>query len=117
MMADELVVVFENAPGPEPARFIEVENATTGESVVVKWSKWDYDPERWALGSFVAWEDARRLEELLARYREALELIAHGVWTARNSVESIVWTAREALKSGGRDGRTVPGLRHASRTG
>lgn len=37
------------------------------------------------------------------RYREALELIARGVWTARNSVESIVWTAREALKEPNND--------------
>jgi hypothetical protein len=32
------------------------------------------------------------------RLREALTLIARGVWTAPNSVESMVWTAREALK-------------------
>lgn len=101
-MADELVVVFENAPSHEPARFVEVENATTGESVSVKWSKWDNDPERWVLGSFVTWEDAVRLEQRIERYREALELIARGVWTARNSVESIVWTAREALKPEGK---------------
>lgn len=98
IVTDELVVVFENAPGHEPARFVEVENATTGESVSVKWSKWDNDPERWVCGSFVSWEDAIRLEQRAERYREALELIAQGVWIAPNSVESIVWSAREALK-------------------
>lgn len=36
--------------------------------------------------------------ERAERYREALELIARGTWTAKNSVESIVWTARQALK-------------------
>lgn len=43
----------------------------------------------------------RRAEQAEAeneRFRDALTIIAHGVWTARNSVESIVWTAREALK-------------------
>ncbi len=33
-------------------------------------------------------------------YRDALTLISRGVWTARNSVESIVWGARDALKKG-----------------
>ena len=41
---------------------------------------------------------ADRLESQNRKYREALELISRGVWTARNSVESMVWTAREALK-------------------
>lgn len=72
-MADELVIVFENAPGPEPARFVEVENAVTGESVSVKWSKWDNDPEKWALGSFVLWEDA---EALTARLVDAGQRLA-----------------------------------------
>lgn len=42
-----------------------------------------------------------RINELLAentRLREALTLIARGTWTAKNSVESIVWSAREALR-------------------
>lgn len=33
-------------------------------------------------------------------YRDSLLLISRGVWTARNSVESIVWSVREALKKG-----------------
>lgn len=52
-------------------------------------------------------EDVRyllaRLEALEAErdvYRDALTLISRGVWTARNSVESIVWGARDALKKG-----------------
>lgn len=32
------------------------------------------------------------------RLREALTIIARGVWTAKNSVETMVWTARQALK-------------------
>jgi len=35
----------------------------------------------------------------IERLREALELIARGVWTAPNSVETIVFTARRALSS------------------
>jgi hypothetical protein len=34
----------------------------------------------------------------IERLRESLELIARGTWTARNSVEVIVWTVRQALK-------------------
>jgi len=43
---------------------------------------------------------AERAESERDVYRDALTLIARGVWTARNSVESIVWGAREALKKG-----------------
>lgn len=34
-------------------------------------------------------------------YEEALSIIARGVWIAPNSVESMVWTAREALRKTG----------------
>lgn len=103
MAIDELVVIFENAPGPEPARFVDVVSASTGKSIAIQWTRWDDENERWELGSFVTWEDAARLEQRIERYREALELIARGVWTARNSVESIVWTARQALKESNND--------------
>lgn len=73
MMIDELVLIFENAPGHEPARFVEVENATTGESVSVKWLKWDNDPEMWALGPFVRWEDAVQLEQRIADLQARLD--------------------------------------------
>lgn len=42
-----------------------------------------------------------RLNHERIRLREALDLIATGVWTAPNSVETIVYTAQRALK--GRD--------------
>ena len=46
------------------------------------------------------WNAARAFEPAAEneRLREALILIARGTWTAKNSVESIVWTARQALK-------------------
>lgn len=65
-MADELMVVFENAPGPEPARFVEVENATMGGSVEIKWHNYG-DPDRWELGPFVKYEHASALEVKVAR--------------------------------------------------
>jgi len=34
----------------------------------------------------------------IRRMREALELIVRGVWTARNSIETIRYTARRALE-------------------
>lgn len=43
-------------------------------------------------------ERAELLETENQRLREALTIIARGTWTAKNSVESMVWTAREALK-------------------
>ena len=43
---------------------------------------------------------AERAESERDVYRDALTLISRGVWMARNSVESIVWGAREALKKG-----------------
>lgn len=44
--------------------------------------------------------------------RDALTLISRGVWTARNSVESIVWVARKALK----DGAALAGSREQAAT-
>jgi len=43
---------------------------------------------------------AERAESERDVYRDALTLISRGVWTARNSVESIVWGARKALRDG-----------------
>jgi hypothetical protein len=46
-------------------------------------------------------QDFERLEAENRRLREALKLIAGGVWTAKNSIEVIVWTARRALQGDG----------------
>lgn len=41
----------------------------------------------------------RKHAEDADRFESALRIIARGVWTAPNSVETIVYTARQALKS------------------
>ena len=82
-MLNEIVIVFENAPGPEPARFVDVENATQGGSITVEWTHFDHNPDRWALGSFVLWEDAKRLQEQIdAQERRIIELRATLEWYA-----------------------------------
>lgn len=72
-MASELVIVFENPPGgAEAARFMEVEDAASGESVEIKWRQWSNDPEIWVLGSFARYEDVVDLEAEVARLRDGL---------------------------------------------
>lgn len=41
---------------------------------------------------------AERAEARASVMHETLTLISRGTWTARNSVESMVWSARQALK-------------------
>lgn len=61
-----------------------------------------YSGENTRLTALLAERDAEiaRLVAERDAYRDSLLLISRGVWTARNSVESIVWGAREALKKG-----------------
>lgn len=130
-MADELVIVFENAPSHEAARFVEVENATTGKSVEVAWTQWD-SLDRWELGPFVKYEDAAALEaenerlrtenaelERQAHVSDAVAQMAAGdrdeemmnadetameFKRLQEAARSILWMAREYAEAGGRRG-------------
>ena len=54
---------------------------------------------RWLLSELEAAQArAKRAEARASVMHETLTLISRGTWTARNSVESMVWSARQALK-------------------
>jgi len=67
----ELIITFDGPPGPISSKFLDVEDAATGESVSIEWNRLDHD--LYGLGPFVAWDESKELQDENERLKAALK--------------------------------------------
>ena len=75
VVVSEVVVVFDGPPGPDPGRFVEVENPETGESI--KLGKWFEIDGLWYLAFDAALgEPTTAVKEIIDEDQELLDRLA-----------------------------------------